>query len=167
LDYARGRTCAFLLGPRSEAKAVTDLYDRLQLGLPGVSKLTLYGKDGAPHTASMTFLPIYNWLNGREKQQQAQAQAAVAAVKEEEDEEVFGWGEAEESLPPNDVVLPPDQDLVPDYFVAKMVFGPVDRGLHVPPLTPQEMARRDSAAAATSSADAVPEPGRGARQQQQ
>ena len=61
LNDVRGRTCTLLLGPKSDAKAVADLDERLQLGLPGVSKLVHYRKDGTPCMASMTFLPIYDW----------------------------------------------------------------------------------------------------------
>ena len=112
-------------------KAVRELSDKLQTGLPAHTTILNYREDGTPFLNEFTIIPIYDWLNGkrdvkiREKDRQS---SNIIFSFEDVNTAQFGDDDYNDSLKNKKERLGKELDknmkipeiLPPDYFVSRI-----------------------------------------------
>lgn len=76
-DDIIGKDNSFLQGPLSDKKAIRELNDKIQTGLPAKSEIINYRKSGAAFMNRFTVVPIYDWLNKGNDSDQSNINALV------------------------------------------------------------------------------------------
>jgi 2,3-bisphosphoglycerate-dependent phosphoglycerate mutase len=117
-DDIKGLNNGFLQGPLSDKKAINELNDKVQTGLPASASIINYRKSGAAFINNFTIVPIYNWLHGKNGKITASTGSRTYS----------GDGSSQNNV------------LVPDHFVARLDIT-LDQG-DMTPLTPEELINR-------------------------
>ena len=95
-DQIKGLDNGFLQGPLSDKKAISELNDKIQTGLPAKASIMNYRLSGVPFLNNFTIVPIYDWLHGDKQSDHSQTSKCNK-----------GTGQVNRSL-------------TPDHFVARL-----------------------------------------------
>ena len=130
----KGLDNGFLQGPLSDKKAISELNDKIQTGLPATASIINYRKDGTAFPNNFTVVPIYDWLHGDDKLKNSLN--GINGVNG-----INTPGGINNGINNTNNFNTNNKLLVPDHFVARL--DVTANRYDLKPLTPEEMKRRN------------------------